>query len=386
MIEILSREALEQREDRDLAGYAMRSADSRGRVHDEDEHPYRGAFQRDRDRIIHCAAFRRLEYKTQVFVNHEGDHYRTRLTHTLEVAQIARSIARALRLNEDLSEALALVHDLGHGPFGHSGEEALREMMVDHGGFEHNQQSLRIVDHLERRYPEFIGLNLTWETRESIVKHETPYDHPSVGEFDELKGALLEAQVVDLADRIAYDNHDLDDCLNAGILEEGALQSLRLWRHASEAVRDRYGKLDSHMRRYQTVRHLINLQVTNLVETTIERLREHQIDSVEAVRGHGSRLVDFSADLAEEQTELEHYLRKNAYKHYRVNRMANKAQRFVKALFEQHVADPRDLPTKYQERLKVEDLYRVVCDYISGMTDRYAQDQYKKLFIPFERM
>ena len=295
---ILTRESLEEREDRELAGYAMRSGDSRGRVYEEQEHPFRSAFQRDRDRIIHSTAFRRLEYKTQVFVNHEGDHYRTRLTHTLEVAQIARSIARALRLNEDLVEGLALVHDLGHGPFGHSGEEALQAMMVDHGGFEHNQQSLRIVDHLERRYPQFDGLNLTWEVRESIVKHETPYDHPEVGEFGKVKGSLLEAQVVDLADRIAYDSHDLDDCLNAGILEEERLKSLSLWRQASEAVCKAQGQLGSHMRRYQTVRYLINEQVTDLVNTTLGGLNQHAIDSVEAVREHGARLVDFSAELA----------------------------------------------------------------------------------------
>ena len=385
---LVSREELESREDRWLAPYGMKSRSSRGRQHPEPEDPYRTAYRRDRDRIIHTTAFRRLEYKTQVFVNHEGDHYRTRLTHTLEVAQIAVSIARILRLNEDLVEAVALAHDIGHPPFGHAGEDALREIMEGHGGFDHNIQVLRVVDLLEARYPDFPGLNLTWEARESINKHRTPYDHKDMQvALDPTVSPLLESQIADVADEIAYDNHDLDDGLTAGILKEEEFMDIELWRQARETV-DAHGiRPDPEIRKYQIIRMLINRQVSDLIQATAERLKRCRIESVEDVRACSERLVGFSEEMRGLRLPFKRLLWTQFYHHYRVARMADKAKRFIAELFHLYLKKPDQLPNTTRSRIaKGEDPYRVVCDYIAGMTDRYCLEEYKKLFDPFERV
>ncbi len=384
---VVTREDLEAREERWLAPYAMKSRRTKGRQHPEPEDPYRTAYRRDRDRIIHTTAFRRLEYKTQVFVNHEGDHYRTRLTHTLEVAQIGVSVARTLRLNEDLVEAICLAHDIGHPPFGHAGEDALRELLEGHGGFDHNIQGLRIVDLLEARYADFPGLNLTWEVRESINKHRTPYDHPDMQvALDPAHSPLLESQIADIADEIAYDNHDLDDGLASGILKEEELLDLELWRQASEAVRSA-GTTDPDIRRYQTIRSLINRQISDLVEATIERLNRHRISSVEEVRACPERLIGFSEGMGRLRVPLKKLLWEQFYHHYRVVRMADKAKRFLTELFHLYLKKPEQLPNTTRSRItRGEDPYRVICDYIAGMTDRYCLEEYKKLFDPFERV
>jgi len=385
----MSRGELEAREDQWLAPYAMKSRHTKGRQHAESEDPYRTVYRRDRDRIIHTTAFRRLEYKTQVFVNHEGDYYRTRLTHTLEVAQIAVSIARVLRLNEDLVEAVALAHDLGHPPFGHAGEEALRELMKGHGGFDHNIQGLRIVDVIEQRYPKFPGLNLTWEVRESINKHRTPYDHPDMeAALDPRVSPLLESQIADVGDEIAYGNHDLDDGLTSGILKEDDLEQLALWREAREAVEAEGAQItDPEIRKYQIIRTLINRQVTDLVEATSQRLTDEGIGSVEDVRRCDRRLLGFSEAKRAMRLPLQTFLRRQFYQHYRVVRMADKAKRFLRELFELYVEKPEQLPNTTRARIeRGEDRHRVVCDYIAGMTDRYCLEEYKKLFDPFERV
>lgn len=403
-------------EEKLLAPYAMKSSLSRLRKYAEQSHPYRGIFQRDRDRIIHSTAFRRLEYKTQVFVNHEGDHYRTRLTHTLEVAQIARSIARTMRLNEDLVEAISLAHDLGHTPFGHSGEETLHALMKDHGGFDHNLQGLRVVDYLEERYPEFPGLNLTWEVREGILKHTTRFDcagkisHDnainresndknrfvipesyagiSLKELDLQTLPILETQVVDIADEIAYDNHDLDDGLNSKLLNEESLQRIELWRKATRIVKRKYPTLKSKdkMKKIQTIRTLIDLQVTDIVENSKKQIEEFNIKSVKDARKLSQRIIGFSKEIGDLRNPLRNYLLNNLYHHYRVIRMADKAKRFIEELFKIYIRSPEQLPTSSRLRLSKEDPYRVVCDYIAGMTDRYALEEYKRLFEPFERV
>lgn len=297
-----TREEIELREERELAPYAMKSKDSRGRKYPEDEHYYRTVYQRDRDRIIHSTAFRRLEYKTQVFVNHEGDYYRTRLTHTIEVSQIARTITRALNLNEDIAEAISLAHDLGHTPFGHSGEDALRKLMQGHGGFEHNLHGLRVVDILEQKYPDFPGLNLSWELKESIVKHKSPYDNTSVAiEYNISEQPLLEAQIVDKADSIAYDNHDLDDSLKAGIITDEDLQSVELWRETQKKVKQKYTNLDNDIKIAQTIKYLINMEVIDLLGNTLSRIKREDIRTVQNVRNYPEPLVSFSPALAEQK-------------------------------------------------------------------------------------
>ncbi|MBM4082414.1 MAG: deoxyguanosinetriphosphate triphosphohydrolase, partial [Planctomycetes bacterium] len=341
---MFSREDLEKREERELAPYAMRSRQTRGRKHPEEEHPFRGVYQRDRDRVIYSTAFRRLQYKTQVFVNHEGDYYRTRLTHTLEVSQISRTIARSLNLNEDLVEAIALSHDLGHTPFAHSGEEALKKLMKDHGGFEHNRHGLRVVDLLETRYPGFPGLNLTYEVREAIAKHSTTYDSPLIGEFDLRQQPTLEAQIVERADEIAYDSHDLDDGVTAGLVSEADLDKVALWHYAAKKVAERYADLTLKERKYQTVRFLINMEVTDLIQRTQANIQKKGLGSAEDVRRCPERIAGFSAELHEQKTALEAFLMENVYRHYRVARMANKARHFVERLFEAYVANPRQLP------------------------------------------
>jgi dGTPase len=383
----LDRGDFERLEEARLAPHAMRTRLSRGRVHPEPEHRFRLPFERDRDRIIHSTAFRRLEYKTQVFVNHEGDYYRTRLTHTMETAQITRTVARALRLNEELAEAVALSHDLGHTPFGHAGERILDQLMAAHGGFEHNWQSLRIVDVLEERYPNFKGLNLSWEVREGIVKHSPPYDRPLAAAFEPGKAPCLEAQIVDYADEIAYNSHDIDDGLKSGLLTAEQLHEVTLWREAFGRVSAQYPDAGFRIWRYQVQRMLIDELATDLITTAIERLRDLRLDSVEAVRAYGQPIATFSPAVEEKRQELKAFLMENLYRHYRVMRMAVKAQRIMTDLFHAYMDEPAQLPPHIAARWKAgEDRPRVIADYIAGMTDRFAFDEHKKLFDPNERV
>ncbi|MBD3233943.1 MAG: deoxyguanosinetriphosphate triphosphohydrolase [candidate division Zixibacteria bacterium] len=369
-----------------LAPYAFKSSDSRGRQNNEPRHEYRTDFQRDRDRIIHSTAFRRLEYKTQVFVNHEGDHYRTRLTHTIEVSQISRTIARALRLNEDLTEAIALAHDLGHTPFGHSGEEVLNELMLDSGGFEHNQQSLRVVDILERKYPQFDGLNLSYEIREGIIKHETDYDSPSSEDFHPEEGALLECQIVNLADEIAYNCHDLDDGLEAGLLSYEDVNELDIWKELSEQVKRSFPDLSKEMRHRQVIRLMINKEVSSLVEQSIRNIEEFGIKTVEDVRNCRRKTLELSDKMKEQHTALKKFLFGRMYRNHRMVRMGDKAKRIIKQLFETYQNDPWQLPPSALRRKEPLGIKKNIADYIAGMTDRFALQEYKKLFDPFEKV
>ena len=369
-----------------MAIYAARSSRSRGRRFPEPKHSYRTEFQRDRERIIHSTSFRRLEYKTQVFVNHEGDHYRTRLTHTIEVAQIARAIARALKLNEDLTEGIALAHDLGHTPFGHSGEATLNKLMRNHNGFEHNRQGLRVVEQLERRYPDFPGLNLTFELREGILKHETLYDNPAnPPELFPAERGTLECQVVNVADEIAYTCHDVDDGLNAGLFTVDDLLSLNLWRKLHEKLLDQYpGIQNGSLYRYQAVRWLINRMITDAIDASREALAEYNPESSDSVRQISTNLVCRSEKAHAEEAKLKQFLFDYMYRHYRVVRMAEKAERIITALFEAYLSNPDQLPPNFKMRLRQEEVHMVVADYIAGMTDRYAGQEYKKLTDPFE--
>jgi dGTPase len=385
---IMGREELEQQEAERLAPYAMKCRDSRGREYPEDEHAYRTAYQRDRDRIIHTTAFRRLEYKTQVFIITEGDYYRTRLTHTIEVAQIGRTIARALRANEDLTEAICLAHDLGHGPFGHSGEETLNELMADHGGFDHNHQSLRIVEKLERRFPDFYGLNLSWEVREGIMKHESEYDRGLALAYDPDKRGTLECQIVNAADEIAYSTADLDDGLRSGMITPGQLEAadLTLWQEVTHELGIDPSAGFSEMDRHRVIRRLVGKHVTDVIQATDEMLQASNIQSVDDIRSLPSNVVTHSEAMQAKNRELKDFLYKNLYRHWRVMRMASKAHRFLTQLVHLYVAEPRLLPWETQARLENETLQRVVCDYIAGMTDRYALQEYQKLFDPLERV
>ena len=372
-----------------LAAYAVSEATSRGRECEEDAPAYRSAFQRDRDRIIHSAAFRRLEYKTQVFVNHEGDMFRTRLTHSIEVAQISRTIARALDLNEDLVEAIALAHDLGHTPFGHAGQDALNACMREYGGFEHNLQSLRVVDLLEERYASFPGLNLTWETREGILKHCSRANARKLGPLGErfLDGGQpsLEAQVANLADEIAYNNHDVDDGLRAGLLDVETLSAAAFFRNQYEAVRERWPDLKGRRVIHETVRAMINHQATDLLVTSRAAIDAARPGNVDDVRRHGAALIGFSAPMLEQHRELKRLLHRKLYRHYRVHRMSVKAQRTVKALFDVFFDDARTLPVDVQRRIEERgggdsERARIVADYVAGMTDRFAIAEYGRLF------
>lgn len=384
---MLTRKELESQEEKLLAPYAMKSKYSKGRVHKEQEHPYRSRYQRDKDRIIYSRAFRRLEYKTQVFVNHEGDHYRTRLTHTLEVAQIARTIARSLRLNEDLVEAVALAHDLGHTPFGHSGEDVLHDIMKDRGGFDHNVQGLRVVDLLEKRYPDFAGLNLTQEVREGIVRHSSSFDRVRLPLPIESKGSsLLEVQVVDISDEIAYDNHDLEDGIINGLIEISTLKSVGLWKDPYEYVKNRYHKADEEIIIFQTIKRLINIEVLDLIEETEKKINKFKIKDFSQVRKIPERVIAFSKLLDQKRKPMKDFLMKNLYNNYRVIRMHDKARRFIRDLFNIYLDCPEQLPPSAKSRIKKEGKYRVICDYIAGMTDRYALDEYKKFFEPYERV
>jgi dGTPase len=376
-----------------LAPCAATDAGSRGRRHSEPGPAYRSEFQRDRDRIIHSAAFRRLEYKTQVFVNHEGDLFRTRLTHSIEVAQIARSIARALRLNEDLTEGIALAHDLGHTPFGHAGQDALNACMQGWGGFEHNLQSLRVVDELEERYAEFPGLNLTFESREGILKHCSRKNARELGDVGERfllkQQPSLEAQLTNLADEIAYNSHDVDDGLRSELIDVDQLSEVALFREQYETVRLRYPDLHPRRTIHEVVRRLINCQVVDLVETSLANLECAMPPDVEAVRRHPAPLVAFSESMREQNLELKRFLRRNLYRHYRVHRMTAKASRTITALFSAFIDDPRLMPDEAREKARqLEEQQgdagraRAVADYIAGMTDRYAIAEYERTFNP----
>ncbi|MBF0252946.1 MAG: deoxyguanosinetriphosphate triphosphohydrolase [Candidatus Omnitrophica bacterium] len=385
-MQTISRKEIEDREEDLLAPYAMKSRDTLGRVHKEEEHPLRTVYQRDRDRIIYSNAFRRLEYKTQVFVNHEGDYYRTRLTHTLEVAQIARTIARALRLNEDLVEAISLAHDLGHTPFGHAGEDALAELMKDHGGFDHNSHGLRVVDYLEEKYADFPGLNLTSELRRGIICHSTPFDIKRA-DTKIINGPwLLEIQVVDIADEIAYDNHDLDDGLKSGMISEDDLFHVDLWKDTQIKLSEKHKLIGLEQKRSGIVRNLINFQVQDLLETTIKSIENKAIKNTSDIDNIKEKIVVFSDEMLAKRKQLKKVLNEKLYRHYRVVRMSHKATKFLKALFLLFKENPDVLPPSTQNKINFLGLERTICDYIAGMTDRYALDQYKKLFEPYERV
>lgn len=378
---LTTREQLQAQEAARLAPYGMPSRDSRGRKYPDPEHPYRTAFQRDRDRIIHTTAFRRLVYKTQVFVITEGDYYRTRLTHTLEVAQIARTFARALGANEDLAEAICLAHDLGHTPFGHSGEHKMNELMQEHGGFNHQVQSLRIVEELEDRFDDYRGLNLTYEVREGIAKHETEYDTVNPAVYNPHEAATLEAQLGSIADETAYSTADLDDGLRAGILDPRDLGQLELWNDWCSISGDCQDRFDDLVR-HRFIRWLVNQQVSDFVTTTDQQLCERQIDSVEKLRAVGKPMVAFSDEMERKNRVLKDFLMENFYRHYRVARMAAKAERVLEELFTAYVRNPKLLPKSVQQKMNGEHPARVVCDYIAGMTDRFALQEHQRMFDP----
>ena len=381
------RDELLRREAGTLSSYATRSTETRGRVHDEPEHTFRLPFQRDRDRVIHSSAFRRLEYKTQVFVNHEGDYYRTRLTHSIEAAQITRTLCRTLGLNEDVGEAVALSHDLGHTPFGHAGERVLNRLMEPHGGFEHNAQSLRIVDLLEERYPNFPGLNLSWEIREGIVKHSSEYDRPLVQQFEPAVKPVLEAQIVDYADEIAYNSHDIDDGLKSAMLAPSDLADVELWAEANDWVVRQHPAAPPSVRRYQTVRRIIDRLATDMIQAIRDRIEEYRIRTLDDVRRCRVRLAGFSPEMAARNRHLKRTLLERLYSHYRVTRMAMKAQKIMTDLFQTYMEEPQQMPPHIHGRIEAgETKARVVADYIAGMTDRFALDEYKKLFDPYERV
>jgi dGTPase len=379
-----SRQDLEEIEGRSLAAYAVRSKESKGRAYLDNEPEYRTAFQRDRDRILHTTAFRRLEYKTQVFINFEGDYFRTRLTHTLEVAQIGRTIARALGANEDLVEAICLAHDLGHSPFGHAGEYTLRRLMKDNGGFDHNKQSLRIVTELEQRYPEFPGLNLTWEVREGMVKHESEYDLSDARDYDPDSRGNLETQICNVADELAYTTHDLDDGLRSGMITPHMLEGIALWEIMVETHKWR-GPVLQDMERHRMIRDLVGLLVTDMIESTDARLKHNKVKSARDIQTLKQNVIGYSEDMQRRNREMKDFLYKKLYRHYRVVRMQVKAEHIIEDLFNAFHAEPLTLPTHVQQRIPVTGLERTICDHIAGMTDRYAIDEHARLHDPFLR-
>ena len=378
---MFTRQQLEAHEDHILAPYGMHSRDSQGRAYPDKEPNYRTRFQRDRDRILHTSAFRRLEYKTQVFINFEGDYFRTRLTHTLEVTQIGRSIARALGANEDLVEAVCLAHDLGHAAFGPSGELTLNSLMADYGGFDHNRQSLRIITELEQRYPHFPGLNLTWEVREGVVKHETEYDISDASAYEpELRGNL-EAQIANVADELAYTTHDLDDGLRSGMITPADLAGLELWKLLLDSVGwDGQGQDD--LTRHRLIRRLIGLLVSDVLEATDKRIAASQAHSARDLQKLDHNVIGYTDDMQRRNTELKKFLFKKLYNHPRVVRMAEKASRVLSDIFNAYLKAPAMLPYDFQALVKERGLQRTVCDYLAGMTDRYAIQEYGKLFDP----
>ena len=374
-----TRQQLEQVEREILASYAQKSGDTRGRKFPEPSSAWRTEYQRDRDRVIHSRAFRRLEYKTQVFLNGTGDHLRTRLTHTMEVAAIARGIARALRLNEDLTETIALAHDLGHSPFGHRGETVLSRLMKGRGGFEHNRHSLRIVEELEQKYPDFPGLNLSWEVREGLVKHFDPKNHPSRRKNFQAKNSSLEAQIANLADEIAYYSHDLDDGLDAGLLSENDLaRHVRVWKQAARSVKREHGNLPDECRRYFIIRTITDAQVRDVVENSERLIRNAGVQSADDVRLFPKQLVQYSPQRRAENLELRKYLYRNLYFSRQVDGANTRAVKILADLFKFYVAHPREIGDQARKRIRKDGLHRAVCDYIAGMTDRYVMLEHER--------
>mgnify|MGYP001427453207 CR=1 FL=1 len=380
----LDREQLEQQEQAHLAPYALCSRESRGRQYPQEEPRYRTAFQRDRDRIIHSAAFRRLEYKTQVFVNDEGDYYRTRLTHTLEVSQLGRTIARALRVNEELVEAICLAHDLGHPPFGHAGEEKLDALMREHGGFNHNHQSYRVVTELERRYPSFPGLNLSFETLAGLAKHETKYDLSQVAGLDPSLRGSMEAQVANFVDELAYNAHDLDDGLQSGLLKPRDLDALEIWRTLCDRLNWR-GEIVDEVTRHVFIRELVGLLVDDVLQTTAVRLESLNPQSSDDIQRQPGNVVGYSDSIARMNRALKVFLYENMYYSFRVVRMKKRAERFIEQIFGTLLDDPRQLPPEQQQEIDRRGVHRVIADYIASMTDRSALLEYQHLFDPLTR-
>ena len=385
---MITRETLEQRECQVLAPYAMTNAASRGRRYPDAKDPYRLDFQRDRDRIIHTTAFRRLEYKTQVFVYSEGDHYRNRLTHSIEVAQIGRTLARGLGCNEDLTEAICLSHDLGHPPFGHVGEDTLDVLMDGYGGFDHQRQTFRVVTELEHRYPDHPGLNLTYEVLEGIVKHDTDYDVADARDFNPHERGTLECQLANLADEIAYNTSDLDDGLRSGILAPRAVAQLTIARKAlAQLDLPQDADLGEDLQRYRFVRRLVGLEVTDTIRATAANLADAGVDSLAALRAQHTNMAGYSPAMEEDNLELRHFLYDNFYRHFRVMRMAVKAERTLTNLFHAYISRPDQLPTETRTKVTAEpgSLQQVIADYLAGMTDRYAIQEYRRLFDMEER-
>jgi dGTPase len=376
---------IQQPED-DLAPFAMRAVETRGRQYEEPEHAFRTSFQRDRDRIIHSRAFRRLEYKTQVFVNHEGDHFRTRLTHSIEVSQVGRTVAKALGLNRDLVEALALSHDLGHTPFGHLGEQVLHVLMVDHGGYNHNRQSLRIVEKLEDRYPAWPGLNLTYELREGIAKHSGPIVvkvAPEFARYRPTEAPPLEAQMIDIVDEIGYNHHDVDDGISSELLPADQLaRDIPIfgehWRRGGK----KFPRASQRQKVAMALTGMIDTLVTDLIATSIKRIRASGVESVDDVRKNKQWLIGLSPAAAARNAALKRYLHKNLYRHHQIERMKDKSRRMLEALFHRYMENTKLMPESFQARIKKDGRERVICDYIAGMTDRYAVDEYRRLFDP----
>ena len=378
---MISRKELEEIEDRSLALYGMRSKDSKGRAFPDQESDYRTVFQRDRDRILHTTAFRRLEYKTQVFINFEGDYFRTRLTHTLEVTQVGRTIARALGANEDLVEAICMAHDLGHSPFGHAGEHTLRNLMKDFGGFDHNKQSLRIVTQLEQRYPEFPGLNLSWETREGMVKHESEYDLSDAHEYNpELRGNL-EAQICNVADELAYTTHDLDDGLRSDMITPQMLDGIALW-EIIKVASNWSGPQLQELERHRMIRKLVGQLVSDMILATDARLKSSGAKSAYDIQKLTYNVIGYSEDMQYRNRELKDFLFSRLYRHYRVMRMQVKAEHILTDLFNAYKTEPLILPDHVQQWIPGRGLERTICDYIAGMTDRYAIEEHSRLFNP----
>lgn len=378
---LFSRELLESIEEKSLASYGMHSKNSRGRHYPEDEADYRTIFQRDRDRILHTTAFRRLEYKTQVFINYEGDYYRTRLTHTLEVTQIGRTIARALGANEDLVEAICLAHDMGHPAFGHSGEMILSKLMKDYGGFDHNKQSFRIVTFLERRYPDFPGLNLSWEVLEGMVKHETEYDISDAKDFNPHLRGNLEAQICNVSDELAYTAHDLDDGLRSGMITASMLSGIELWEIVCDSIGWHGSTLDD-LTRHRLIRRLTGMLVSDNINATISRLKQSGVSSVDELQSLPYNVTGFSDEMRRRNRQLKDFLFQNLYRHWRVVRMAVKAERIVTDLFNAYKSEPTILPSHVQLWVEERGLERALCDYIAGMTDRFAIEEHNRLFDP----
>jgi len=381
---LFTRQQLEEIEDQSLAPYGMRSQNSKGRAYLDSEPEYRTSFQRDRDRIIHTTAFRRLEHKTQVFITYEGDYYRTRLTHTLEVAQIGRTIARALGGNEDLIEAICLAHDLGHSPFGHAGEAILARLMKEHGGFDHNKQSLRIVTELEQRYPEYPGLNLTWEVREGMVKHESEYDISDASDYNPDLRGNLEAQIANIADELAYTAHDLDDGLHSGMLTPRMLEGISLWEIMTDQIKWRGPEMEE-VARHKLIRELIGMEVSNLVTATDTRLKESGAKSALDIQKLSYNVIGFSEEMSRRNRELKDFLYSKMYRHYRVVRMQVKAEQIIEEIFNAYRDEPSILPEQFQAFIDQRGLERTICDYIAGMTDRYAIEEHQKIFNPLEK-